>query len=113
MIKKMFWVALALVLTVSFAGAAWSTEGNKRKGKYIYRKVYKECHERGEVNSPKPPLNPDAKTQAEWTQVFEQKQFDEFGCKQEWSGLSEEDVTNIYAYLHAHAADSPTPLKCK
>jgi hypothetical protein len=88
-------------------------KGNKRKGKYIYRKVYKACYQRGEVDSAKPPINPDAKTQAEWTQVFEKKNFDEFGCKPEWSNLSDSDLGNIFAYLHDHAADSPTPLKCK
>jgi hypothetical protein len=38
---------------------------------------------------------------------------DEFGCKEEWSQLSDTELMDIYAYLHAHAADSPTPAKCK
>ncbi len=112
--KRMLMFFLAALISVSFVGAALAIEqGNKRKGKYIYRKVYKACNERGEVDTPKPPLNPDAKTQAQWTQVFEQGKFDEFGCKPEWEQLSEEDKSNIYTYLYAHASDSPTPLKCK
>ena len=56
---------------------------------------------------------PDTKTQAQWTRVFEKKDFDQFGCQEEWSALSEGDLSDIYAYLHDHAADSPTPAKCK
>lgn len=112
--KRMLMLVLAAMISVSFVGTALAIEkGNKRKGKYIYRKVYKACNERGEVDSAKPPLNPDAKTQDQWTQVFEAGKFDEFGCKPEWENLSDEDKSNIYTYLHAHASDSPTPLKCK
>ena len=112
--KKWLMLALALTISISFVGAAFAIDkGNKRKGKYIYRKVYKACHARGEVESAKPPINPDAKTQAEWTALFDAKTFDEFGCADEWGNLSDDELSNIYAYLHDHAADSPTPLKCK
>ena len=61
--KKWLMLALALTISISFVGAAFAMDkGNKRKGKYIYRKVYKACHQRGEVDSAKPPINPDAKT---------------------------------------------------
>jgi len=105
---------LAFMLTVSFLSVCLAAEkGNDRKGKYTYRKVYKACFERGAVESQKPPLSPDTKTQAQWTRVFENKDFDQFGCQQEWSGLSAGDLGDIYAYLHDHAADSPSPAKCK
>jgi hypothetical protein len=65
------------------------------------------------VETAKPALNPDAKTQAEWTELFEQKNFAEFGCEEEFQALPQEDLVDIYTYLHAHASDSPTPLKCK
>ena len=55
-------------------------------------------------------IYPDAKTQDQWTQVFDAKSFDEFGCQEEWTNLSDKDLSHIYTYLHAHAADSPTPL---
>jgi hypothetical protein len=61
----------------------------------------------------KPPISPDAKTQAQWTRTFEKKDFADFGCQPEWEALSEKDITDIYTYLHDHAADSPTPAKCK
>jgi hypothetical protein len=105
---------LTVLLSVTFVGASFAMDkGNKRKGKYTYRKIYKACHERGEVEAAKPTINPDAHTQADWTKLFEAKNFEEFGCKEEWSALSEKDIIDIYTYLHAHASDSPTPAKCK
>jgi hypothetical protein len=113
-LKKFFITAAVLLVAVSFvAPAAAMDQGNKRKGKYTYRKVYKACHARGAVDSAKPALNPDAKTQAEWTEIFENRNFTEFGCEEEFKALDQGDLTDIYTYLHAHAADSPTPLKCK
>ena len=112
--RKLITILLAVFLSISFVGASLAMDkGNKRKGKYTYRKVYKACFERGEVSAAKPTLNPDAHSQADWTTLFEAKNFDEFGCKEEWSALTEKDVIDIYTYLHAHASDSPTPAKCK
>jgi hypothetical protein len=112
--RKLIITILAVFLSISFVGASLAMDkGNKRKGKYTYRKVYKACFERGEVSAAKPTLNPDAHSQAEWTDLFEGKNFEEFGCKEEWSALNEKDLTDIYTYLHAHASDSPTPAKCK
>ena len=114
MFKKGLFVITALIFLFSTVGVTLAMEkGNKRKGKYTYRKVYKACMERGEVDSPKPPVSPDAKTQAQWTRTFEKKDFEAFGCKQEWDALSNTDQVDIYTYLHDHAADSPTPAKCK
>ncbi len=114
MFKKGLFLTTALIFLFTAAGAAYALDkGNKRKGKYTYRKVYKACMERGEVDSEKPPISPDAKTQAQWTRTFEKKDFADFGCKPEWDALSEADLTDIYTYLHDHAADSPTPAKCK
>jgi hypothetical protein len=111
---KLIIAVLTVILAVSFAGMSFAMDqGNKRKGKYIYRKVYKSCFERGEVQEAKPKLNPDAHTQAEWTALFDSQSFEKFGCKEEWSALSQDDLTDIYSYLHAHASDSPTPAKCK
>ena len=87
--------------------------GNKRKGKYTYRKVYKACSERGEVESQKPPISPSDKTMAQWQRIFENKDFADFKCSQEWAALSDEDVLDIYSYLYGYAADSPSPATCK
>ena len=84
---KKTWIIVVLVafLMACFLETAIAMEkGNNRKGKYTYRKVYSACHERGEVTDPKPPISPDAKTQAQWEELFDTKAFEEFGCKQEW-----------------------------
>jgi hypothetical protein len=114
MIRKTVTIAITLLLVVSFIGTAMALEeGNKRKGKYTYRKVYKACFDRGEVSEAKPPLSPDTKTMAQWKRVFEAGDLGEFGCQEEWSVLSQEEINDIYSYLYNHAADSPTPAKCK
>ena len=112
--KKVILTLMAVVFVFTSVGISMAAEkGNKRKGKYTYRKVYKACHERGEVDSAKPAISPDEKTQAQWKRVFEKKDFEEFGCKEEWDKLSEKDQLDIFTYLHDHAADSLTPAKCK
>jgi hypothetical protein len=114
MMKKTMISIIALFVTLSFVGSALAIErGNKRKGKYTYRKVYSACFERGAIESKKPPISPDAKTQKQWTRTFEKADFADFGCQEEWSKLGEKELSDIYTYLHDHAADSPTPAKCK
>ena len=114
MLKKTVFAASALIFVLMTTAAAFAMDmGNKRKGKYTYRKVYKACMARGEVDSAKPVVNPDAKTRAQWTRVFEKQDFEDFGCGQEWGQLSEKELMDIYAYLWNFAADSPTPAKCK
>lgn len=114
MIRKTITITITLLLVISFIGSAMALEeGNKRKGKYTYRKVYKSCFERGEVSEAKPSLSPDTKTMAQWKRLFEAGDLSEFGCKEEWSALSPEEINDIYSYLYNHAADSPTPAKCK
>ena len=83
--RNTFFVSLmALFIGFCFLGNALAMDtGNKRKGKYTYRKVYKSCYERGEVDQAKPHLNPDAKTQAQWTEIFENRNFGDFGCQEE------------------------------
>lgn len=114
MIKRTVIILFSLVLAVSFVCAAYAEEpGNKRKGKYTYRKVYKACFERGAVDSKTPPISPADKTMAQWEKLFESEDFAEFGCTDEWAQLSDAAVLDIYSYLHAHGSDSPTPAKCK
>lgn len=114
MIRKIIVTAMALFFVFSAMGAGFALEkGNKRKGKYTYRKVYKACFERGAVESQTPPISPADKTQAEWEAIFSNKDYSQFGCGEEWSNLNLSQVTDIYTYLYEHAADSPTPAKCK
>jgi len=114
MTKKILLLAIGMILIFGFTAPTFAADkGDERKGKYSYRKVYQACNKRGEIDSPKPPLSPDSKTQAQWKSVFDKKKFGIFGCNEEWNKLSEQDLFNIYTYLHAHAADSPSPAKCK
>ncbi|MBT8340532.1 MAG: cytochrome c family protein [Desulfatitalea sp.] len=114
MLKRTVIALTTLLLIISFSGIVLALEkGNARKGKYTYRKIYKACMARGEVNSAKPPISPDQKTQAQWTRLFNKKDFSDFGCRTEWDSLDESDMMDIYAYLYDHAADSPSPAKCK
>lgn len=116
LLQRSFLAALTLLLTASFllsaSALAAEPEGNARKGKYIYKNVYKDCSERGEVETAKPLLDPDSKTRSQWIRMFKKKKFEQFGCSQEWNALTEDQINNILAYLWKHAADSPTPAKC-
>ncbi|MBU3947568.1 MAG: cytochrome c family protein [Proteobacteria bacterium] len=114
MLKRLIITLMAMCFVFATIGIGFAGEdGNARKGKYTYRNVYKSCNKRGEVDSPRPPLGPDSKTQAQWKRTFDKKEFDQFKCGEEWSKLSEKDLNDIYTYLHEHAADSPSPAKCK
>ena len=114
MIKKILIMLTAFVFAFTTVGVSLALEkGNKRKGKYTYRKVYKACFDRGEVDSKTPPISPADKTQEEWNALFKSKNYSVFGCQQEWEGLSKQAITDIYTYMHDHASDSPTPAKCK
>ena len=113
--KKLIVLAIAILFVFSGASVlfAQGPDGNKRKGKYTYRTVYKSCAARGEVESKTPFISPSDKTMAQWERIFEKKKFDFFKCSTEWGNLSEEDMNDIYTYLYNYAADSPTPAKCK
>ncbi|MBU1055312.1 MAG: cytochrome c family protein [Proteobacteria bacterium] len=114
MLKKVVLTLMVIGFVFTSIGIGFAGEdGNSRKGKYTYRNVYKACSKRGEIDSPKPLLSPDSKTQAQWKRTFEKKDFDQFKCSEEWSKLSEKDLNDIYSYLYEHAADSPSPAKCK
>lgn len=112
--RRLVMLIVAMMFVVTTVGTSLAMEqGNKRKGKYTYRKVYKSCSQRGEVDNTKPPLNPSDKTQAEWEALFDKRDFVEFGCLEEWEKMSDAELSDIFTYLYAHASDSPTPLKCK
>ena len=112
--KKVFLTLMAVIFVFTSAGICFAAEkGNKRKGKYIYRKVYKECHKRGEVDSKIPHISPNSKNRAQWKEVFDKKEFEQFGCKEEWNKLTDENLLDIFTYMYEHAADSPQPAKCR
>ena len=100
---------VAMALSITFIGFGMAGEkGNARKGKYLFRKNCRTCHVDG--GSAKA-LSPISKTQADWEKVF--AQCNELPCKDAWAKLSEKDVRDMYAHLHGHAYDSPSPAKCE
>ena len=116
MFKKIVISMLMLSFVMVSTAVCFADEGpggNKRKGKYTYRKVYKACSERGEMSEKKPPINPSDKTMGQWQRIFETKKFSDFKCAPEWAALSDEEVLDIYSYLYGYAADSPSPATCK
>ena len=104
------WIALALlvIFIITLAGVALAGgKANARKGKYLFRKHCRTCHVQGGKAKEMSPVD---HTQAEWEKIFKAA---EFPCKADWPELSEKDLNDIYAHLHGHASDSPSPAKCK
>ena len=110
--RKILLVLLAVVLVVSFVSVNFAAEkkGNARKGKYLFRKNCRSCHQDG-GNAVE--LSPANKTQEEWDKVFAAGSFEKLECKVEWEKRSEKDLKDIYTYMYNHAFDSPSPAKCK
>ncbi len=116
MTKKLLATLMIMMFAITSISIAFADDGpggNKRKGKYTYRKVYKACMETGEVQSATPTISPADKKRAEWDEIFQNKQFNEFGCSDNWAQLSDKDITDIYSYFWGFASDSPSPATCK
>ena len=94
--------ALITIFAVSMAFAMGG--GNARKGKFLYRKNCRSCH-----GSSATDLSPADKTQAEWTALFGDT--GKIKCSPEWT-VTEEELNDIFTYLHDYAKDSPSPAKC-
>ena len=109
MFKQIGSITLILVFLFVTLGISVAEEkGNSRKGKYLFKKSCRTCHSEGATAKD---LSPVSKTQAEWEKTFAAR--DTVECKDEWAKLAEKDSIDIYAYLHGHAFDSPSPAKCK
>jgi hypothetical protein len=111
MAKKLLFTILTIIMTLSLVSINLAApEGNKRKGKYLFRKNCRSCHVDGASGKE---LSPISKTQAEWQAVFTNDSYKKLACKEEWEKQSEKDLSDIYTYMYKHAFDSPSPLKCK
>ena len=108
MSKRVITLALAALFVLgSLALAqAWGG-GNWRKGKYLFRKYCRTCHVSGGSAQDLSPIN---HKQAEWKAIFEGQKFP---CRAKWPQMSQKDLNDIYTHLYEHAADSPTPARCK
>ena len=113
MMKRTGSILLIMVFLLASLGLAMAgSKGNARKGKYLYRKNCRLCHSEGATGErAAKPLSPIDKTQAQWQKIFDES--NNLACKDVWAKLSEKDVADIYAHLHGHAYDSPSPAKCQ
>lgn len=105
-------IAVAVVLA-GYVGISVAAEaGNARKGRFLFRQECRPCHMENAVGAkPAHYLGPDAKTQAEWKEVFDAWQ--DLPCVEHWGEkLSDQDRLDIFQYVHDGAKDSPTPAKC-
>ena len=111
MFKKTVFIFVSLCVVFGFSSLSFSADkGNARKGKFLFRKTCRACHQDGAGAKV---LGPDSKTQAQWTRAFEPEKYQAYACKAEWEKLSADDLNDIYTYLYDHAFDSPSPAKCK
>ena len=110
--KKLFGTILTISFIVSFVCIAFGAtqftkDGNERKGKYMYKKSCRTCHDgSGSVE-----LSPNSKTQAQWERTF--GRYERLDCTDEWSKLEHNDLNDIYSYLYNHAYDSAQPATCQ
>ena len=109
MLKKIETVFIIIIFLLAAIGAVMADDnGNPRKGKYLFRKNCRTCHvEGGDAKE----LSPISKTQADWQKAFDN--YKQVKCVATWDKLSDKDRNDMFAYLHGHAFDSPSPAKCK
>ncbi|WP_028574661.1 cytochrome c [Desulfonatronovibrio hydrogenovorans] len=110
--KKMVIMSMAAIIFATQVGIALAMlDGNPRKGRFLFRQECRPCHMENPIGAvPAHYLGPDAKRQAEWLEVFENKE--NLPCYEHWKDMPEADLTDILTYLHGGAADSPTPERC-
>lgn len=94
-------------LGIAVAANSFTPDGNDRKGKYLYKKSCRSCHDGSGAQE----LSPNSKTQAQWQRSFES--YERLECVEEWKKLPETDLKDIYSYLYNHAYDSPQPATCQ
>jgi hypothetical protein len=93
--------------SVAMAADDFTNDGNDRKGKYLYKKNCRTCHD----GSSAAVLSPNSKTQAQWQRSF--AKYERLDCIEEWKKRSPKDLTDIYTYLYNHGYDSPQPATCQ
>jgi len=111
--KKMTRIIAVLFALGLFSGIAVATEhnyddsANPKKGKYLWKKNCKSCHEDGAEGGV---LSPSTKTQNQWDNFFEknQEQIIMEKCKK----YGENELHDIQHYMYDHAMDSDQPETC-
>lgn len=104
--KKVLKPLLALALIAIFTTSVLAADGgNPRKGKHLYKKSCKTCHDDGGDGGE---LTPMSKTMQQWDRVFKKKDHDPAA----WETLSDQDLKDINQFLYDFAADSDQPATC-
>ena len=107
----MNWKALlmiGLILTAFTATSVIAIEGgNARKGKHLFKKNCKVCHDEGSKGGE---LTPMSKTMAQWDRYFKRKAKKHPGDVM--TKLKKKDLKDINQFLFNSAADSPSPATC-
>ena len=101
--KKLLFIITLVAFVASTALAA--DGGNPRKGKHLFKKSCKTCHD---SNGEGGEVTPITKTQKQWDRVFDKQKHE----PEAWTNLSERDLKDIQQFLYDHAADSPQPQTC-
>ena len=97
----------ASIFSIAVAADSFTTDGNDRKGKYLYRKNCRSCHDGSSAKA----LSPNSKTQAQWERTF--KKYERLDCKDEWAKHDHGNLNDVYTYLYSHGYDSPQPATCQ
>ena len=108
--RKWILIFLTMILVLCFLGLSIAGDkvGNSRKGKLLFRKNCRACHNGSKAQE----LGPYQKKIEEWDGVFAKDKYKEFACKDEWEKLSEQDLRDMLQYLRDGAADSKVPRGC-
>ena len=96
---------MVTLVLFSATSAMASDGGNPRKGKHLFKKSCKACHNIGGEGGEVTPMT---KTQKQWDRVFDKHRHD----PDAWKNLSERDLKDIQQFLYDHSADSPQPQTC-
>ncbi|MFK5925822.1 MAG: c-type cytochrome [Desulfuromusa sp.] len=104
---KMFLI-ISLVLSAFTATSVLAVEGgNARKGKHLFKKNCKVCHDAsGEGGE----LTPMSKTMSQWDRYFTKKAKKHPGDIM--TKIKTKDMKDINQFLFDSAADSPSPATC-
>jgi cytochrome c5 len=104
---------LAMVAALALAGAgAAAAKPNPNRGKSLFKATCKSCHVKGGAAKV---LTPMSKTQAQWARAFKAGPAVACARKAEAKGgkpLTGADLSDMEAFLVAHAADSDQPETC-
>ncbi len=92
---------------IAFAASTFTPDGVDRKGKYLFRRDCRSCHDGSGATE----LSPNSKTMAQWEREF--GRYERLDCAEEWNKLEHADLNDVYTYLYGHAYDSPQPATCE